>query len=68
MMKKKVYSILIFLYYVSSATGFSQGVPGITIGGVKNEVGLSICPSYDSGYVIAGSTRSGSFIWIFSHL
>ncbi len=58
MMKKKVYSILIFLYYVYSATGFSQGVPGITIGGSKNDVGLSICPSYDNGYVIAGSTRS----------
>lgn len=50
--------IYLFLFQFSIATSFSQAVPGITIGRAKNEVGLSICQAHDSGYVIAGSTRS----------
>jgi len=53
--KFSIAAILFFFYYLPA---FSQAVPGITIGGEKNEVGLSICASHDGGYVIAGSTRS----------
>ena len=57
-MKIKKSCLFFILFSLSAITGFSQGVPGIAIGGSKNEVGLSICPSHGGGYAIAGSTRS----------
>ncbi len=57
-MKMKKSYLFIILFSLSSIALFSQVIPGITIGGIKNDIGLSICPSHDGGYAIAGSTRS----------
>lgn len=57
-MKLKKSCLFFILFSLSSIAAFSQATPGISIGGADNDVGLSICPSHDGGYAIAGSTRS----------
>ncbi len=55
--KRCLYFLLSFLFFCQMNL-FAQGTPGITMGGIKNDVGLSICPAHNDGYAIAGSTRS----------
>jgi hypothetical protein len=56
----KVNKILLFLtiLFFQMPPVFSQQVPGIIIGGQKNDYGYSLCLSPDGRYAIAGSTRS----------
>jgi len=36
----------------------SQNVPGLLFGGSQNDVGLTLCETKDSGFLLAGKTRS----------
>lgn len=49
-----IYLHLIFIIIIAKG----QSIEGYTFGGAQSDIGYSLCKSFDSNYVIAGTTRS----------